>query len=78
MSLLFDLLIRVPKPLFEPKAGSRECLRCHQVKDFSEFSPRSDGKGGVRPLCRPCYNKHQSEAYHKRKKANAQQVMAQR
>ena len=44
---------------------SKECCKCHEIKEVSEFSKDKSKKDGIRTTCKECDNKRHSEEYYK-------------
>lgn len=41
----------------------KQCRKCLQNKDFSEFNKQTRAKDGFHPFCRPCRKKDNKERY---------------
>lgn len=60
-----------PKPpkrqelFYNPITNSKECGRCHQIKDGSLFRPNKNMTSGLDTYCKECFNEYRRERRHK-------------
>ena len=46
---------------YDPITNTKECGRCHHIKDGSEFRPNKKTKSGLDTYCKECFNEYRRE-----------------
>lgn len=46
---------------YDPLTNTKECGRCHQIKDGSEFRPNKKTTSGLDTYCKECFNEYRRE-----------------
>ena len=46
---------------YDPLTNTKECGRCHQIKDGVEFRPNKKTKSGLDTYCKECFNEYRRE-----------------
>lgn len=51
---------------YDPLTNTKECGRCHKIKDGSEFRANKKTKSGLDTYCKECFNEYRRERRSKR------------